>query len=74
MAFGIGLGLKDGVGKATEFFAGYAEFCVVFSTTVRSFTIELIKLKSVLELHSQWVNQTKELTLTKLKSILPELS
>lgn len=72
MAFGIGLGLKDGVGKATEFFAGYAEFCVVFSTTVRSFTIELIKLKSVLELH--WVTRTKELTLTKLKSILPELS
>jgi hypothetical protein len=29
VAFGIGLGLKDGLGKASEFFAGYAEFCVV---------------------------------------------
>ena len=29
VAFGIGLGLKVGVGKATEFFPGYAEFCIV---------------------------------------------
>lgn len=26
VAFGVGLGLKDGVGKASEFFAGYAWF------------------------------------------------
>lgn len=25
VAFGVGLGLKDGVGKASEFFAGYAQ-------------------------------------------------
>lgn len=29
MAFGIGLGLKEGVGKASEFFAGYAEFDIL---------------------------------------------
>ena len=26
MAFGVGLGLKEGVGKASEYFAGYASF------------------------------------------------
>lgn len=25
VAFGVGLGLKDGVGKASEFFAGYVQ-------------------------------------------------
>ena len=26
MAFGVGLGFKDGIGKASEFFAGYVNF------------------------------------------------
>lgn len=34
VAFGVGLGFKDGVGKATEFFAGYAEICIVKLKTV----------------------------------------
>ena len=28
VAFGFGIGLKDGVGKASEFFAGYHNFAL----------------------------------------------
>lgn len=44
VAFGIGLGLKDGLGKASEFFAGYAEIwkCQCLPTLNRKSNIELI--------------------------------
>lgn len=30
MAFGVGVGLTEGIGKASEFFAGYELECLLF--------------------------------------------
>lgn len=44
VAFGVGLGLKDGVGKASEFFAGYETMSIISCISSINFLIIYVGL------------------------------
>lgn len=75
MAFGIGVGLKDGVGKASEFFAGYVAYDISTKHTISSVVCRFFSFNELVDTMTNGIgpNQMRfivSLVIRKLENVV----